>query len=152
MKEIKKILLPVDFSDASNELLQYATYLAEKFSGSLVIVSVVEFPFTYSYAEFDPMESVVKFKGDVMNFAQKQMETFVEENREQLTVSFESILISGHVAEEIIRYAEKEGVDLIVIGTHGYKGFDRMIFGSVAEKVIKLAPCPTLIINTYKQK
>ena len=84
MKEIKKILLPIDFSDASSELLQYATYLAGKFGGSIVIVSVVEFPFTYSYAEFDPMESVVKFKGDVMNFAQKQMETFLEENREQL--------------------------------------------------------------------
>ena len=150
MKEIKKILLPIDFSGASKELLKFATYFAEKFSATIFIVSVVEFPYTYSYYEFDPLDAIAKLKGDVMDYAHKQMDTFLEDNRDKMTVPVESSLLSGRVAEELIRYAENERVDMIIIGTHGYKGLDRMIFGSVAEKVIKLAPCPTLTVNTYR--
>ena len=152
MNEIKKILLPIDFSDGSKELLKYATYFAEKFSATIFIVSVVEFPFTYSYYEFDPLDKIAEFKGNVMDYAHKQMEAFLEDNRNQLTVPVESSILTGRVAEELIRSAENESVDMIIIGTHGYKGLDRMIFGSVAAKVIKLAPCPTLTVNTYRQE
>jgi len=152
MNEIKKILLPIDFSEGSKELLNFATYFAEKFGATIFIVSVVEFPYTYSYYEFDPLDTVATLKGDVMDYAHKQMDTFLEVNRDQLTVPVESTLLTGRVAEELIHYAENERVDMIIIGTHGYKGLDRMIFGSVAEKVIKLAPCPTLTVNTYRQE
>jgi nucleotide-binding universal stress UspA family protein len=152
MKEIKKILLPIDFSEGSKKLLKFATYFAEKFGATIFIVSVVEFQATYSYYDFDPLDTITTLKEDVMDYAQKQMDTFLEDNRDQLTVPVESSLLTGRVAEELIRYAEDERVDMIIIGTHGYKGLDRMLFGSVAEKVIKLAPCPTLTVNTYRQE
>ena len=56
----------------------------------------------------------------------------------------------GGVIYNIDYYAENEGIDLIVMGTHGYKGFEKILFGSVAGKVVKSAPCPVLIINPYK--
>ncbi len=59
-------------------------------------------------------------------------------------------VVSGDPAEEIMRYAETEGVDLIVMGTHGRKGLERIIFGSVAEQVVKNAPVPVLVVNPYK--
>jgi nucleotide-binding universal stress UspA family protein len=72
----------------------------------------------------------------------KKMASFLEENRDQIPVSFESTTLFGDAAEKIISYAEKENFDLIIIGTHGHKGLEKMLFGSVAEKVIKLSPCP----------
>jgi nucleotide-binding universal stress UspA family protein len=151
MKDIKKIMVPIDFSKGSKKLLKFATYFAEKFDATIYIVSVVEFQSTYSYYEFDPLDTIATLKEDIMDYAQKQMDTFLEENREQLIVPFESSLLTGRVAEELIRYAEDERIDMIIIGTHGYRGLDRMLFGSVASKVIKLAPCPTLTVNTYQQ-
>jgi nucleotide-binding universal stress UspA family protein len=152
MKDIKKIMLPIDFSEGSKKLLKFATYFAEKFGSTILIVSVVEFQSAYSYYDFDPLDKIATLKEDVMDYAQKQMDRFLEVNRDQLTVPFESSLLTGRAAEELISYAEDERVDMIIIGTHGYKGLDRMLFGSVAEKVIKLAPCPTLTVNTYRQE
>ena len=62
----------------------------------------------------------------------------------------EAKVLSGDVAEEIINYTESQGIDMIIMGTHGYKGLEKVLFGSVAEKVVKTAPCPVLTINPYK--
>ena len=59
-------------------------------------------------------------------------------------------MVIGDVAATINSFAEKEGMDMIVMGTHGYKGLEHALFGSVAERVIKMAPCPVLSINPYK--
>jgi nucleotide-binding universal stress UspA family protein len=77
------------------------------------------------------------------------MTSFLENNKDSISSPFESSILWGQAAERIINYAEIENFDLIVIGTHGHTGLDKMLFGSVAEKVIKLAPCPVLTINTY---
>jgi nucleotide-binding universal stress UspA family protein len=54
------------------------------------------------------------------------------------------------VVEEINRFAAEQKADMIVMGTHGYKGLDKILFGSVAEKIVKTAPCPVLTINPYR--
>ena len=142
MGEIKKILLPIDFSKSSTKILQYAIFIAEKFNAKIFIVNVMEYPLTLSG---DPT-----FTSSAVISAMEKMASFVEENRDQIPVSFASSTLFGHAAEEIISYAETENVDLIVIGSHGHKMLDKMLFGSVAEKVIKLSPCPVLTINTYR--
>jgi len=147
--EIKKILVPVDFSDASTVLLQYANDMAGKFAARLIFLFVAEDPFSYSGL---PVEiSLDSFDENVVQYAQKRMKSFIDANRDQLHVAFESTVLSGHPARVIIDYAAGEDADLIIIGTHGYTGLDRMIFGSIAEKVIKMAPCPVLVINTYQE-
>jgi nucleotide-binding universal stress UspA family protein len=80
------------------------------------------------------------------------MERFLEEDMAQATVAYEGTVLFWQVAAEIIRYAEEKMADLIIIGTHGFKGLDRMLLGSVAEKIVKMAPCPVMTINAYRDE
>lgn len=148
MREIKKILLPIDFSAASIKILQYAIFVAEKYNAKIFIVNVLKYPYTISGLPHSKQGD--EYEEDMIRYAKKKMASYLEENRDQIPVSFESSILSGHAAERIINYAEVESFDLIIIGTHGHKGLEKMLLGSVAEKVIKLAPCPVLTINTYR--
>ena len=149
MPTIKKILLPLDFSEASPVLLQYASLFAEKNDAKVVIVSVAEDPFTYTGI---PVEmQLIPVEDSVEQNAKKRMESFLHENKDMLPSGSENVVLAGHPAEEIVTFAAEKKMDLIIIGTHGFKGLERMIFGSVAEKVIKMSPCPVLTVNTYKK-
>ncbi|MCG2747940.1 MAG: universal stress protein [Desulfobulbaceae bacterium] len=147
---MKKILVPVDLSHASTILLQYANTIAEKFGARLIFLFVVED--LYSYSGLPVEIRLDPFEEDYKSYSRRNMENFLEENRHYVTGEYESIVLSGHPAKEIIDYADSEDIDLIVIGTHGFSGLDRMIFGSVAEKVIKMAPCPIMVVNTFKEE
>jgi nucleotide-binding universal stress UspA family protein len=147
---MKKILVPVDLSHASTILLQYANTIAEKFGARLIFLFVVED--LYSYSGLPVEIRLDPFDEDYKSYSRRNMENFLEENRHHVTGEYESIVLSGHPAKEIVDYADREDIDLIVIGTHGFSGLDRMIFGSVAEKVIKRAPCPIMVVNTFKEE
>jgi nucleotide-binding universal stress UspA family protein len=147
MKEIKKILVPIDFSDNSKKILKSARYVAEKFSAAISLIFVVQSFEDYS-GFFVPHLPLDKLAGEMLAGAQKKMANFVEDNLEDITV--QSLVVAGDVAEEILGYAEKEHMDLIIMGTHGYKGLERVLFGSIAEQVVKNSPCPILTINPYK--
>jgi nucleotide-binding universal stress UspA family protein len=158
VKEIKKILLPIDFSDASVTLLQYGVYLAEKYDARIFIVFVTEDPFASSGFSFSnytelPLTDIPfnQLAEDLTKYARTRMENFLEKNMPSVSVAYQWTILSGHVAAEIISYAKKEAIDLIIIGTHGFKGLNRMLLGSVAEKVVKLAPCPVMTINAYRE-
>lgn len=149
VKNIEKILLPLDFSEASEPLFQYANRFAERVNAKLFILYVAEFPFTFSgLAPELPGEN---FEENMKQFARETMDQFIDDHVDQIEVSFEKDIVYGHVAEEIIRYARKKEIDLIIIGTHGFTGVDKMIFGSVSDKVLKLGPCPTLVVNTFRE-
>lgn len=150
MDDMKKILVPVDLSHASTILLQYANTIAEKFGARLIFLFVVED--LYSYSGLPVEIRLDPFDEDYKSYSRRNMENFLEENRHHVTGEYESIVLSGHPAKEIVDYADREDIDLIVIGTHGFSGLDRMIFGSVAEKVIKRAPCPIMVVNTFKEE
>jgi nucleotide-binding universal stress UspA family protein len=158
VNEIKKILLPIDFSDASTTLLQYGVYLAEKYAAEIFIVFVTEDPFTYASLSFPnytelPLTDIPynRLEEDLTNQARARMKDFLEKHMPSTTVPHQWTILSGHVAAEIIDNAKKEAIDLIIIGTHGFKGLNRMLLGSVAEKVVKLAPCPVMTINAYRK-
>lgn len=150
MDDMKKILVPVDLSHASTILLQYANTIAEKFGAKLIFLFVVED--LYSYSGLPVEIRLDPFDEDYKSYSRRNMENFLEENRHHVTGEYESIVLSGHPAKEIVDYADREEIDLIVIGTHGFSGLDRMIFGSVAEKVIKRAPCPIMVVNTFREE
>jgi len=159
MEEIKKILLPIDFSDASSTLLQYGVYLAEKYDARIFLAYVAEDPFTYSGLPLTdysglPLTDIPfnQLEEDMTKYAQERMDRFIETEMAEISVSYEGTVLFGQVAAEIIRYAEEKTIDLIIIGTHGFKGLDRMLLGSVAEKVVKMAPCPVMTINAYRNK
>ncbi len=147
MKEIKKILVPVDFSVNSQKILKEALYVAGKFQAELSVVFVVQSIADYS-GFFVPHMPIAQFEEELFISARKKMAGFVEDNLGG--VAHKSAVLAGDVAEEIIRYVGENGIDLIVMGTHGYKGVEKILFGSVAEQVVKTAPCPVLTINPYK--
>jgi nucleotide-binding universal stress UspA family protein len=78
--------------------------------------------------------------------AEEEMENLVEKNVDP-AIDCKPILLSGEAAEEITKYAEQEIIDLILMGTHGYKGFNELILGSEAHKVIRIAPCLVITDN-----
>lgn len=148
MKEIKKIMVPVDFSENSKKFLKDAIYIGEKFGATISVVFVVQSFDDYS-GFFVPHMPIAEFEEEMLQGAEGKMESFLEELGEQ-GAALGGRVLTGDVGEEITNFAEKEGMDLIIMGTHGYKGLEKVLFGSVADKVVKTAPCPVLTINPYK--
>lgn len=141
--EFKNILVPVDFSPPSIMLLKKAGKMAEELGARLEIIHVVESlaPYAGFAVPHLPLENLGR---DLVGYAEKKMEKFLEENL-QTSAPVQSRIISGtDAAAEIIRQAEESGSDLVLITTHGQKGLPKLIFGSVAERVLKQAPCPVM--------
>ncbi|MDD5758523.1 MAG: universal stress protein [Desulfobulbaceae bacterium] len=149
LQDGKKILVPVDFSDNAQKVFGAAVNMARTFGVDLVCLYVVQ----SFYDDFDgfimPQMPILQFHQEVRTAAEKRMAQFTSENAPQgLTCSSE--ILDGDIAEEIVAYATAEEVGLIVMGTHGFKGLDRALFGSVAAQVVKTAPCPVLTVNPWR--
>ena len=142
--EIKNVLVPVDFSENSKKILEAARYFSEICQAQLHAVFVVQSFDDYS-GFFVPHMPVAKFEEEMVQAAEEKMKGFLLGQNKIVA----KVLV-GDVGEEIIRHAEETGMDLIVMGTHGYKGLEKVMFGSVAEKVVRSSPCPVLTINPYK--
>jgi len=136
----KKILFPTDFSSCSDAGLEQATALARDAGAKLLIVHVEEPPAAYGGGEM--------YYGmlEPDNAAMLQMLAAVVPS--DPLVAYEHRLVTGDPAEQIVELADQEHCDLIVLGTHGRTGFQRLLMGSVAEAVVRRANCPVL---TFKQ-
>ena len=133
MPALKKILCALDLSDQSESVAEYAVMLA-KMSGAS-IVAVYAAPTLTQYTGFHvPPNTIDNFVGEIVS--------------EHFTgVDARGVVVVGYAAEEILALAESEQADIIVMGTRGRKGIDLILFGSVAEKVVKNATCPVLTIR-----
>jgi nucleotide-binding universal stress UspA family protein len=144
MVQVNKILCAVDFSDYSPSVAEYAQAFAKCMSAEVVVLYVA--PSLNQYVGFHvPPSSIETFVGEIVSGAESTMNEFIEKNFTDVPVT--GRVGTGYAAEEILEAAQTEGVDMIVIGTHGRKGIDRILFGSVAEKVVKSAACPVLTIR-----
>ena len=137
--QAKKILFPTDFSTSSDAGLREATALARESGALLLIVHVEEPPTAYGGGEMyygvpDPnSEQIVAMLKAVVPTSPD--------------VRYEHRLIVGDPAGEIVRLAEEEGIDLIVLGTHGRTGLRRLLMGSVAEAIVRRANCRVLTVK-----
>jgi len=148
--EIKKILVPVDFSENSVKIVRAALYFAESCKARLSFIFVVQSFEDYS-GFFVPHMPIARFEEELLQSAEKKMQEYLGEHLPP-GMPQQWKVVSGDVAEEIVGYAESEGFDLIIMGTHGYKGLEKVLFGSVAEKVVKTASCAVTTINPYSVK
>ncbi len=144
-----KILVPVDFSEYTEEILEYAMEIARKFGSSLHLVHVIP---TMDY--FTPYESFITPEN--VEAAQQAIEAEVKKHLEETAgkisgISVSRAVLSGAAFVEITQYAESEGIDLIIMGTHGRGGIQHLLLGSVAGRVIRRAPCPVLTIRPKKE-
>ncbi|EMG36839.1 universal stress protein UspA-like protein [Desulfocurvibacter africanus PCS] len=144
MVQMKKILCAVDFSEASKEVASYAAYLAKGLNAEILVLYVA--PSLSQYVGFHvPPSSIESFVKEIVAGADKSMESFLGEQFKNVNARGE--VVTGYAAEEILNIAAEEKVELIVMGTHGRRGIDRILFGSVAERVVKNAQCPVLTVR-----
>jgi len=145
MVAIKKILFPCDLTQHSLKILKYALALAEAFGSRVCILHVVQDLRSWA-GLYMPHKRLDLEQREVVEHAQKSLIQFCLDIPEARTKA-EKRVVSGDPAEEIIKSAADEKADLIVMGTHGRKGLEYSLFGSVATKVVRNAPVPVLTIN-----
>ena len=145
MIRLKKIMVPTDFSEPSESALKYARAFAEQFGATLHLLHVVEDPFLYAPTSegyvipphlHEEMETAAR---DRLNSSLSPAE------REKFQAQL--VLKHGSPFVEVVRYAREQDIDLIVMGTHGRGPIAHMLMGSVAEKVVRKAPCPVLTVR-----
>ena len=144
MLNIKKILCAVDFSSVSEKVADSAKSLAKPLGAEVICIHVV--PSGTIYADFGiPMNSMETFCTTMVSEGEKTLAEFME--RHFSDMNHRGKVTCGDFSEEILNCAKEEQADMIVMGTHGRKGMDRLLFGSVAEKVLRQAPCPVVAVR-----
>ncbi len=152
IREIKRVVTPVDFSDNSRLIAESSAYVAGKFGAAMHLVFVVQNFDDYS-GFFVPQMTLPTLEGELVESAEAKMASFCGE----MVAYCESVgvkelsykVFMGDVAEKIVEYAADLKADMIIMGTHGYKGLEKIMFGSVADKVVRSASCPVLTVNPY---
>jgi nucleotide-binding universal stress UspA family protein len=145
MLPFKRILCPTDFSEAAFVALKRAEELARHFGAKLIVAHVIPtlpgphlFPDPQAPLNFD----VSLYQQELAIKAEEMLKDLVSHHK----VETRNLVTTGEAAPEILRIAQQEHADLIVIASHGLTGWRRLVFGSVAEKVVRQAACPVLTI------
>ena len=145
MIHIERILCPIDFSEFSARAYDYAQSLARHYQANLFLNHIVDFgipPYEYYTPAVDYNELFQKLCADARDHLQEFAKSHTRNG-----VHPECFVQEGGVTDSILSFAEAQMVDLIVMGTHGLKGLDRVTLGSVAEKVLRKACCPVLVVR-----
>ena len=147
MISIRRILFPTDFSEPAREAQQYAVALAERFGAELHLLHIVApvMPYPDASSPWVMPEKEVKLQiaaADQRLSVELDPKWTSQHNAKHATVT-------GFAVDEILKYAEANQIDLIVLGTHGHTGLSRFLIGSVTEKVVRLAKCPVLTVHPH---
>ena len=150
MVEIKKILFPCDLTENSSKILPYVLSVSEKYNSMIYLLHVVQDLLKWG-GFYIPHISMNVYQKEALEYAEKAVDRVCTEQL-QGCPNFQKGIVSGDPATEILKTIEFDGIDLVIMGTHGLKGLEHTIFGSVAENVVKKSPVPVLVINPYKLK
>ncbi len=145
MVEFQRILCPTDFSEFSERAFCYAVSLARHYGAELFVQHVVR-PLNIGYPEYAIPDSVNQFYGELREHVEEQLREFVKVHSPEGSHAY-VIVDEGGVTEGILAAAHERSVDLIVMGTHGRKGFERLALGSVTQKVLRKARCPVMAVR-----
>jgi nucleotide-binding universal stress UspA family protein len=149
---VRRVVTPIDFSDNSKLIAESAAYMAGKFNAAMYLIFVVQNFEDYS-GFFVPQMSMPNLENELVEGAEDKMQSFCKELQpvcDKFGVSeLHNRVIMGDVAEQIVDFAAEVQGDLIIMGTHGYKGLEKIMFGSVADKIVRAAHCPVMTINPY---
>jgi universal stress protein A len=149
MLTIKKILCSTDFSEPSYKGLEYAKDLAALFKAELAVVYVLPL---LPHRPTDPniSFSIPEYERILHKDSEEKLDSIIQQRFSE-GPKVRAIIGHGNAAKEIVRIAEEEKSDLIVIATHGLSGWHHFIVGSVAEKVIRTAPCPVFAVREHRK-
>ena len=146
MLSIKNILVPIDFSEHCTQALDHARELAAAHDSELHLLHIVErgaFPSFYRMGE----EAMFGETSSLRERAREALSECVDTDGEALDESVKFHVEDGHPGERIVKFAEENDSDLIVIATHGLTGVERVLMGSVAQKIIRDSPCPVFVVK-----
>ena len=148
MEQIRNIVVPVDFSGYTPKLVDYAVYLGTSLSAKLHIVHVIDM---ISGDAMLGMPLSAEYQLRYEKGAREKIDALVDD-LEQRSSGTTGHIVSGEPVKEIVKYAELLQADLIVISTHGSKGLESILLGSVARRVVKHAHCPVLVMNPFRDR
>ena len=150
MREIKKIAVPLDFQQHTDLLVEYAIYVANSFGASARFIHALE---PLAIYPDDLGESLSQFEKKRLYRAKQQMLDLVDNSKKKLhSEDCKGWAVHGDTVNTILEYVERVQADLIVIATHGRRGLGKILMGSVADRVLKHAPCPVLLLNPFNKK
>jgi nucleotide-binding universal stress UspA family protein len=144
---IQHMLVPLDLSAPSLQALDYAIALAEKFQARVTLLHVLTTPALAGGLEMESGTALVAYMDQLETDARQAMEYHAQRVR-MAGLACDAEVLPGVPFQRIIDLAGERQADLVVIGTHGHTGLQRFLLGSVAEKVVRLAPCPVLVTRT----
>jgi nucleotide-binding universal stress UspA family protein len=145
MTKFQRILCPVDFSDFSLNAYAYAGSLAQHYKAHLSLLNVVQ-PLTVTYPYYYMPAQMTRPYSELVDEARRQLRELAEKHAPD-AVQPELIVEEGFVADAILGFAANQKADLIVMGTHGRRGLDRLVIGSVTERVLRKSPQPVLAVR-----
>lgn len=148
MPAFKQILFPVDLSDSAAMIVPYVRTIVAKFDGRLHLLFVARV-FEYFTGMYVPPPSVAEFEKEIVSGAQRRLYEFADEHFKDLAIG-KTTVVSGDPAEEILNYIGAAGIDLVIMGTHGRKGLDKVLFGSVADRIVRSSPVPVMVVNPHR--
>jgi nucleotide-binding universal stress UspA family protein len=148
MKPFRKILFPVDLSDVSPKIAPWVIMMAEQFAAEIYLLFVAR-KLDYYIRVYMAPELIKDFSYELIRGAKRKIEEFTKTALEGYSKCKASVA-HGEPAYEILDYITSEKIDLVIMGSHGRKGLDRVFFGSVADRVVKMSPVPVLTINPYR--
>ena len=143
---LKKILVATDFGEASDAALEYGRDLARTYGATLHVLHVAE-NLVVPYADFGSLALLPQLQSEIDEAARKRMAELVTDEDRTMLHAKPVVLAAFGTAEAIVEYAKIRNVDVIVMGTHGRGGFAHLLMGSVAERVVRTAPCPVLTVR-----
>ena len=143
----KKILLPIDFSPSSQAALEMASDLAKHFHAKLYLVNVIPIFAATTLPDFIPEGEFIE---GARQFAEQHLVKCHTALSSRGVRSTSSVEVGNDVAGTILDVVEREHIDMVVISTHGISGWQPLVFGSIAEKVVKIVQCPLLLLRSAK--
>ncbi|MGN5118071.1 universal stress protein [Aeromonas sp. 55A] len=142
MPSIKTLLCPVDFSQMSRAVLDYAVFMAQSHQAQLKLIHVVD-----QLHGFDSYKILHMTAVEITHEMERQARTQLKELVATLPIPATFDIRFGRAADEIVIQAKEDEVELIVMGSHGRSGISHLLVGSVAESVVRHAPCPVLVVR-----
>lgn len=150
MKTFERILFPLDLSSVSREIVPYVTAMVRKFEAELHLLFVARL-FKYYDNIYVPAVSIAQFEAEIIKGGKRRLDEFVKEHLRDCCI-YQAEVVPGDPGERIIDYVKSHGIDLVIMGTHGRKALDRILFGSVAAHVVKMCPVPVMTVNPYRER
>lgn len=140
----KKILCPVDFSEFTGDVVTYAADISKQYGAELHVLHVIpNLTYFTPYESFLTPENLVAMEKNIQDEVDRDFKKVLS----KVGVDVRKVVRTGVAFVEIIDYAKTEGIDLIVMGTHGRSGIEHILIGNVAEKVVRKSPCPVMTIR-----